>query len=242
MINAETLHALVLNNFAIPIRFCGARMIVDGRGVLYWPQHDLLIFSDLHFEKGSFLTQFAHPVPRFDTKETLSRMQTLLDDYKPSHVLCLGDSFHDVNADKRIQAEDVDKLNTMISQVAKWTWVLGNHDPAVPSMLLGKSMPYVNMDGILLTHEPEDLVNDPAMQALACKGQIIGHFHPKTAYKVNQRRITGKSFLLGESLLIMPAFGKYTGGLSSDDGVFKTLFANKAPEILLSYNKKLFML
>jgi DNA ligase-associated metallophosphoesterase len=237
VIDADVLHSLVLNNFAIPLRFCNSRIIVDGRGILFWPANDLIIFSDLHFEKGSFLTQFANPLPRFDTKETIRRMQAIIDEYAPSHVVCLGDSFHDINADKRIQIEDVNAINEMIAKVGQWSWVLGNHDPAIPKALDGQSVAHLLIDSILLVHEPEELSSHAP-----CKGQIVGHYHPKSSYKINQRRITGKSFLKGEDLMIMPAFGKYTGGLSHASDAIKALFDSKSPEVLLSYNKKLFML
>lgn len=237
MIVAEALHQLVMQNTVIPIRFCSTRMIADGRGVLFWPQHDLLIFSDLHFEKGSFLSQFAHPLPRFDTRETLSRMAGLIREYSPAHVICLGDSFHDGNAEKRMQADDVAAINILIDRVERWSWVLGNHDPEIPQNLAGERCHYLCLDEVLFVHEPENLdLQD------TCSAQIVGHFHPKTRYKLSNKNVTGKSFLVGEALLLMPAFGKYTGGLSSDHEAIKALFPTSTPQILLSYHTKLFML
>lgn len=237
MINAEALHALVMNNTVIPIRYCDTRIIIDGRGVLFWPQHQVLIFSDLHFEKGSFLTQFAHPLPRFDTRDTINRMRFLIAEYVPQHVICLGDSFHDGNAEKRMQSDDIDALNELLMMVDRWTWVLGNHDPDIPQSLAGERVPWLQIDTLLLVHEPEDLSWHPE-----CAGQIVGHFHPKTSYKLTTKKVTGKSFLIGDELLLMPAFGKYTGGLNSDDPAITSLFPKKNPQILLTYHKKLFML
>ncbi|WP_371193941.1 ligase-associated DNA damage response endonuclease PdeM [Glaciecola sp. SC05] len=237
MIAAEDLHNLVKNNTVIPVRFCDKRLIVDGRGVLFWPMYDLLVFSDLHFEKGSFLTQFAHPLPRFDTRETISRMRDLINEYAPKQVLCLGDSFHDGNAEKRMQSDDIHAINTLIEKVEVWTWVLGNHDPDIPVSLGGERAHSLALDTVLFVHEPEDISTYSS-----CKGQIVGHFHPKTSYKLNNKKLTGKSFLIGEELLLMPAFGKYTGGLSSEHAAIKSLFTQKKPQILLTYHKKLFML
>ena len=67
MITPESLKTLLLNHQVIPVKFSGHRLLLDADGVLVWPQQDLLIFSDLHLEKGSFLSQFANPLPRFDS-------------------------------------------------------------------------------------------------------------------------------------------------------------------------------
>lgn len=237
MINAEALHALVMSNRVIPIRFADQRFIVDGCGVLFWPKHELLIFSDLHFEKGSFLTQFAHPLPRFDTRETLKRMQGLIAEYMPKQVICLGDSFHDGNAHKRMQSDDIMAINELIASVESWLWILGNHDPDIPQSLSGQREKWLMLDQILFVHEPEDL---PGYEAFS--GQVVGHFHPKTSYTLSNKTVTGKCFLIGDALLLMPAFGKYTGGLSSEHSVIKALFEKKKPQILLTYHTKLFML
>jgi DNA ligase-associated metallophosphoesterase len=237
MIDAKQLQALVLSNTAIPHKFANTRLLVDGRGVLFWPQHDLLVFSDLHFEKGSFLTQFAHPMPRFDTKDTIKRMQMLITEYTPAHVICLGDSFHDGNADKRIAAEDVAAINRMTKQVHKWTWILGNHDPDIPAIVLGEKAHHLLLDCLLFVHEPEKLKDFSD-----CDAQVVGHYHPKTRYRLSNQKVTGKSFVIGDELLLMPAFGKYTGGLWSDNKAITALFDKSTPQIMLTYNKKLFML
>ncbi|MFT5996774.1 MAG: hypothetical protein ACI9RV_002384, partial [Glaciecola sp.] len=62
MIAPELLKTLLIDHQVIPVKFAGHRMLLDAGGVLLWPQQDLLIFSDLHLEKGSFLSQFANPL------------------------------------------------------------------------------------------------------------------------------------------------------------------------------------
>ncbi|MBT1451197.1 ligase-associated DNA damage response endonuclease PdeM [Glaciecola sp. XM2] len=237
MINVEIIKNLVLENMVIPVNFAQYRMVLDGRGVLYWPKHDVLVFSDLHFEKGSFLTQFAHPLPRFDTKETIHRMMGLVQQYQPKKVICLGDSFHDGNAGKRIERKEIEAINTLVEGVEQWIWILGNHDPDIPEQLLGTRNHHLILDGILFVHEPEVLE-----QYAHCHAQVVGHYHPKTRYRLVNQYVSGKSFCVGETLLLMPAFGKYTGGLSSDDPVIKKLFGNASPQILMSYHHKLYML
>ncbi|MEM0912898.1 MAG: metallophosphoesterase, partial [Pseudomonadota bacterium] len=116
MIEHNTLTELVTDHYAIPAQFAQQHFLLDGAGALFWPKHDMLVFSDLHFEKGSFLTQFAHPLPRFDTQETLARMHLAIERYDPTSVLCLGDSFHDGNALQRMDDAHIKRLNEMIQQ------------------------------------------------------------------------------------------------------------------------------
>lgn len=124
MIAVEALQQRLKENQVIPIRFAGHRLLLDASGVLIWPAQDLIIFSDLHLEKGSFLSQFANPLPRFDSKDTLKRIANMLSIYCCGNVVCLGDSLHDGNALSRMQQDDLETLNIMVQSVERWTWIL----------------------------------------------------------------------------------------------------------------------
>jgi metallophosphoesterase superfamily enzyme len=214
MITPEALKALLMNHQVLPVKFAGHRLLLDAGGVLIWPQQDMLIFSDLHLEKGSFLSQFANPLPRFDSKDTLKRMQLMIERYNCNHIVCLGDSLHDTNAISRMQTSDLSFLNTLVSSVNKWTWVLGNHDPDIPHEIKGERAPFLQVNNVLLVHEPEILeeVNVKLKQdeggdeqKIVAQAQIIGHYHPKSSYKLANRKVTGKSFVCADSILLMPA-------------------------------------
>ncbi len=233
MIDASKLKELLISHQVIPIKFAGNRLLLDANGVLIWPRYEIIIFSDLHLEKGSFLSQFANPLPRFDSKETIKRMSILLKRYDCSHVVCLGDSLHDGNALSRMQKDDLHELNNLVTSVNKWTWVLGNHDPEIPEAILGERASKLHIDNLLLVHEPEDV------SAIA---QVIGHYHPKSSYKLANRKVTGKSFVCADNILLMPAFGKYTGGLDIKDTAFTDLFDLKKADVHLTYNGKIYLL
>ena len=44
--------------------------------------------------------------------------------------------------------------------------------------------------------------------------QISGHFHPVVSLKVNSKRITTKCLVVSKNSIILPSYGKYTGGLN----------------------------
>ena len=44
--------------------------------------------------------------------------------------------------------------------------------------------------------------------------QISGHFHPIASLKVNSKKIMTKCLVVSKNSIILPSFGKYTGGLN----------------------------
>lgn len=195
------------------VRFAEAELELHAHGAIYWPAEEMLLVSDLHLEKASFLARFGSPLPHYDTRDTLMRLEALIQHYKPRQLICLGDSFHDRNAHQRLQEKERELLTRLVNTVEIWRWILGNHDAALAGSLEGHATVQHQCRNILLTHEPE-------ASPLA---QIIGHYHPKARLSLGGLRVSGKCFMLAERLLIMPSFGSFTGGLDSEDEVFSGL-------------------
>lgn len=170
-------------------------------GALYWPDQSLLAVSDLHFGKSERLARRGGTLlPPFDTVETLSRLDQDIATTNPTTVICLGDSFDDLDAARGLPDDDRLWLTRLMAG-RDWTWVEGNHDPG-PLNLGGTHRAELTLGPLTFRH-----IADPAQSA-----EISGHYHPKA-------RIAGQSracFLLDENRLIMPAYGAYTGGLWSD--------------------------
>ena len=83
------------------------------------------------------------------------RVKELKDFYKPSILVCLGDSWHDKNAGERISPKELDILNNMVRDTKAWLWILGNHDPEIPESVEGDSLPTFELEGIEMLHYPE---------------------------------------------------------------------------------------
>lgn len=240
MIEINALQQRLAANQVIPISYAGSKLLLDASGAIIWPAHKAIIFSDLHLEKGSFLSQFANPLPRFDSSDTIKRMQACNDIYQCEHIICLGDSLHDGNAVKRMQKTDLATLNKLVESVARFTWILGNHDPQIPDEIKGERLPFLVLSQLLLAHEPEELTL--FTHAKKIRGQVIGHYHPKSTHKLANKRVTGKCFVACESMLVMPAFGKYTGGLDTKDDAFKGILGEQDTSTYLLFNQKIFFL
>ena len=88
--------------------------LLDARGVAYLPACDWLIVSDLHLEKGSYLRSYANPLPSLDSTATLTRLESIIEDYKPLRVISLGDSFHDKHSMSRMTFDDRQHLCRLV--------------------------------------------------------------------------------------------------------------------------------
>ena len=200
-----------------PFTLNGTTLHALPSGALYWPDQNLLVVSDLHFGKAERLARRGGSLlPPFDTTETLSRLDADIARTNTASVICLGDSFDDLDAANALT--DADRLwLTKLMAGRHWTWVLGNHDPG-PINLGGSHKAELTLGPLTFRH-----IADPAQSA-----EISGHFHPKA-------RIAGQSracFLLDDNRLIMPAYGAYTGGLWSDHEALSSLMRPNALAIL----------
>jgi DNA ligase-associated metallophosphoesterase len=199
---------------ASEIEVGGAAATLDISGALYLATADVLVVSDLHLEKGSCFARTGQFLPPYDTRETLALLADALARYRPRRVVALGDSFHDVDGPARLADEDRATLRAL--QAGRdWTWVLGNHDPALPSDLGGEVLEELEVDGLRLRHTPAEA---PA------PGEVAGHLHPVGKVAMRGRSVRRRCFVTDGSRLVMPAFGAYAGGLNACDAAFKPLF------------------
>ncbi len=182
--------------------YAAETLLADAAGVLCWPAYDTLIVSDLHLEKGSALAARGYLAPPYDTHQTLFYLAQLVDKYRPARIICLGDSFHDCEAEDRM-AEADRAILTGLMHGRQWIWVAGNHDPAPPECFGGIVTARYQLGPLVFIHQAAH--NDPF--------EVSGHFHPKAATLVKSTRLSGRCFVIDRGQLILPAFGTYTGGL-----------------------------
>jgi DNA ligase-associated metallophosphoesterase len=195
------------------VKLAGAAVRLDASGVLHWPEEELLVVSDLHFEKGSSQAFRGRFMPPYDTRATLAALGEAIHRLKPARVIALGDSFHDGEAEGRLNPADTERLAALVGSV-DWIWVAGNHDPVPPAGIGGRQLEEVAIGPLLFRHEP--------MRGRAV-GEVAGHLHP--AAKVGRgRTVRRRAFVSDGTRAILPAFGAYTGGLNVLDPAFAGLF------------------
>jgi DNA ligase-associated metallophosphoesterase len=185
--------------------FCGRELMALPQGALFWPARRALLVADLHLEKASWFARLGQMLPPYDSIATLADLAALAVSTAAEEIWCLGDSFHDRSGCERLPARARDML-TALTAATRWTWITGNHDPALADPCGGALAGEAEVDGLLLRHEA-----DPA----ETRPELSGHFHPKLRIHHRGRQVSRRCFVATTSKLILPAFGALTGGLDA---------------------------
>lgn len=209
----------LLDNGCVAIGVAGVRAVCDQRGVLHFPDLDLLVVSDLHLEKGSSFARRGRLLPPYDTAATLARLAAVVDDYAPRAIVSLGDSFHDNDGAGRLPEPFRDALVAMM-RGRDWFWISGNHDPDAPADLPGDTVQELAAGGVTFRHEPSKG---------HAEGEIAGHLHPCARIVQRARSVRRCCFASDGERLIMPAFGSFTGSLNVLDKAYKGMFRTGTP-------------
>ena len=196
------------------IAICGADLLLDLSGALYWPDEGALVVADLHLEKGSSFAARGMLLPPYDTAATLARLAYVIARYSPRLVIALGDSFHDNGGPTRLLPHDRAAL-AGLQRGRDFVWIAGNHDPDPADAIGGVFARSLSLGPLTFRHEPSQGPRD---------GEIAGHLHPSA--RVTQRGIavTRRCFAASAHRIVMPAFGAYTGGLDIRDRAFANVF------------------
>ena len=199
----------------------GEDLELDPSGLLHLPARRLVVVADLHLEKGAAYARRGVPLPPYDTRATLDRLETALIRLRPRTVASLGDAFHDRQGAARLDAATAARLRDLTHTFA-WTWVAGNHDPDPPVGLGGIAAPELRVGGLTFRHEPR---GEP--------GEVAGHLHPKARVTSARHRLTRPCFAADGRVLLLPAFGTLTGGLNVLDPAIAGLFPGGFAAFLL---------
>ncbi|MFO0921247.1 MAG: metallophosphoesterase [Pirellulales bacterium] len=196
---------------------------------LYIPGFKALVLADTHFGKATSFRAEGLAVPGGATRDTLRRIQQLLDCYAPQELIVLGDFIH---AAKQGEKDYLDELHEWRESNRDLTihLVEGNHDRHNRRVL--KSLNLVihaegwSWNGFVLNHYPQSEKSSNAKWNPVSESEngdqhgetkhstiaLCGHLHPgvrlATGPKMSQ---VFPCFVLGECEWILPAFGAFTG-------------------------------
>lgn len=180
-----------------------ALVLLPGRA-LWLPEQRALVVADWHLGKAQVYRRAGIGVPRGITTGDLDRLNALLTATQAEQLVVLGDLLHgavDAQADwlHTLQAWRAEREGLRL-RVA-----VGNHDRQLHRLplALDELAPGIALGPLLGVH-----VLDPADP----RPQLCGHLHPVRTLRAAGRRERVPVAWLQPGALILPAFGRFTGG------------------------------
>lgn len=174
-------------------------VLLDGRLALYHNEQRWLAVADLHF--GYELSQrvAGRLVPMWGMATVEQRLKELLIDYRPRHLVIVGDVVHDQAA-----GAEARRLIDRLAAVCEPVVLAGNHDRK-----LGRSLPLLESwrsPGFHFHHGHCESDGEEEIQ-------VIGHHHPSGTVRDGAGlRLKLPAFVQQDHCWILPAFSPWASG------------------------------
>lgn len=174
---------------------------------LWWPAERTLFIADLHLGKAATFRALGQPVPVGTTQDNLDRLTTLIEQHGVERLVFLGDFLHAAAAQQAGVLNPVRQWRARHAAV-DCLLVRGNHDSHAgdpPADLRIGVVDEPHRTGpFAACHHPQQVIGAFA---------LAGHLHPAVTLTGRARdRQRLPAFWRSEDLLVLPAFGAFTGG------------------------------
>jgi len=194
---------------ALPLTWRGEELLLLGDGALLHRVPKTLLVADLHLGKEAVFRARGLPIPEGAGAETLVRLARTCRDHQVREVIILGDLVHGPEA---WTPEIVDALVHWRALVpGEVWWIRGNHDRAAgpPPRPLGmrEVEDEAHRGPFRLRHDPPDGAETPSGKPVLC-----GHLHPVVRLRAPGTRARLACFVVDPGVLVLPAYGIFTGG------------------------------
>lgn len=214
-----------MNSFdtcALTIHSQGESLRLHPKGVIHWPERDVLFAADIHVGKEHRFGRAGIPIPGGISEATLASLFSLAMEADASRLIILGDFMHSSPRNEEswlnVLSQLLDKYSELSVEV-----VAGNHDT-----LRGQT----HIDSRVCWHQESLLMSPFVLMHEPCKdtnGYVLsGHLHP--AWRIKQSRRAGlkaPAFWFTKDFAVLPAFGHFTGGVvvnanPKEDSIYMT--------------------
>jgi DNA ligase-associated metallophosphoesterase len=171
---------------------------------LFLQQYRTLVIADLHLGKVNHFRKAGIAVPVQANHQNAEIVIQLIQSYKPTRLIFLGDLFHSHYND---EWEVFGQLRRHFS-ACRFDLVIGNHDILSRHQYDRHEIsvcPQLTLGSFIFTHDPNEAV--PAELY-----QVSGHLHPGARLRGSGKQsLTLPCFWMGARQMILPAFGSFTG-------------------------------
>lgn len=193
---------------------CDVRLL-PGRAA-FLPATSTLLVADVHLGKAATFRKAGMPVPEGSAQQDLARLRAIVETTGAERLLVLGDLFHAASGCTPTVFGEFAAFRDAIAGT-RVVLVLGNHDRRVPlpdALGLDAVVEEMSEGGVRFLHDPDDTSVSGGI-GTAGRPVVCGHLHPRLAIRTpSGARLTERCFVLQGSLLVLPAFGSFTGSLA----------------------------
>lgn len=188
------------------MEFAGEEWMLTPQRAMVWLRRKTLIIADPHFGKASLFREAGVPVPKGTTSHDLAALTQLIEQHSPERLLVLGDFFHGKASRQDSTLGAITHWRSRHASLAIEV-IRGNHDRHAGDPCDEWNMTCLNgpvrEDAVAFCHEPCEVKD---------AGVICGHVHPAvTLADFDGSKTKIPCFFIDEKLMILPAFGRFTG-------------------------------
>ncbi|MBS3124011.1 metallophosphoesterase [Candidatus Woesearchaeota archaeon] len=185
---------------------------------LWFKKEKIILLNDLHIGYEEALQRRGVLVPKFQLKEILSKLESILEKTRPEKVIINGDLKHEFGRVLRQEWKEVlEFLEFIINKGVEVIIIKGNHDHLMQVLANKKNITLINsyvLGDNLILHGDELVKEDINLKKF--KRIIIGHEHPAIVLREGGKKEKYKCFLQGKwknkELIVMPSFNPLLEG------------------------------
>lgn len=176
---------------------------------LFFPKEKILVLGDIHLGYEEALNKKGMYIPRFQFKDTLKKLYSILDGLKLKKIIILGDLKHEfgtISSSEWLQTKKL--LDFLYNYCEEIILIKGNHDTILGHLsdkVIVKD--YVKISDTYLCHGHK-IPTDKDFNK--CKRIIIGHEHPAINLKYDSHIEKFKCFMHGKykdkEIIVLPSF------------------------------------
>lgn len=207
------------------IEWKGTALQLLASGAMLVPSEQMLVVADLHLGKAAHFRKNGIPLPKPVNQNNLWKLSQVIADLQPNSILFLGDLFHSVlNAEWNEWIDFLDNYPNIQRLL-----VNGNHDILDEKLYVESGFRIFESFGIQNLRFSHDIIENEDENTLL----ICGHVHP--AVRLTSKWHKGMRlpcFYLHEGILLLPAFGEFTGVKSINPSRKSKVFAISGDEII----------
>lgn len=209
----------------VQIQWGGETLELLADRAVHWARRRTLFVADTHFGKAATFRALGSPAPEGHTARDLARLGALIDRCACERLVVLGDWLHARAGRAPCTMDAIDAWRSERSALGVLL-VRGNHDRSAgdpPEQWGFRTVAEHEEDAFLFLHEPR-----------GADGRFVlcGHLHPAVRLEGGPGAMRPACYWVRERVMVLPAFGGFTGARAIRPGPGDRIFAVGEGEVV----------